>query len=163
MKKIYLFVSLICAAAGWSQNFADYASMTIKTAQDCEKAEPKVLECANYLLSTPATDDINALDATQFIMRWMEATPDHTFELGGDLFVAISSDTNIVARYLAAQATTAISYRSSDKQAFATKFASVFLEYCEKPENKVKLNSKLKKYIKARNDGTLSALLNKKE
>nr|WP_294776278.1 hypothetical protein [uncultured Flavobacterium sp.] len=161
MKNLCLFLILLTNFSCFSQDFSDYQYINIKTKEDCKNVEPKVIECANYLLSTPSTENANSLSAVQFIMRWMEATPEHTFELGGELFLSLSSDTYLVSRYLAAQAASAIKFGSTDKQNFKIKHTIAFLDYCEKPENKAKLNSKLKKYIKAKNENTLEALLAK--
>lgn len=161
MKTLFLFIifsSFICSA----QDFSNLESIPLNNSEDCKKAQPKVIESANYLLTTPAYENLNGLNATSFILAWMEKTPDYTFDLGGDLFMSISSDTNLVSRYMAAQAMVAIETGSIvDKTKFKFDYTSKFLNYCEKPENKVKLNSKMKKYIKAKNENNLPELLAK--
>lgn len=163
MKKIlfvlFSFSSFICMA----QDFSQLKSIPLNNSEDCKNAQPKVVECANYLLSQPAIEDLNSLNAAKFIMSWMEKTPDYTFELGGDVFTSVASDTNLVSRYLAAQSLVAINTVTiNDQQEFKYEYISTFLSYCEKPENKVKLNSRLKKFIKAKNEGQLKEMIAKK-
>lgn len=161
MKHSFLFFILLISSYCFSQDYSNYNKIKIETSEDCELVEPKVVECASYLLNSPIDENLNALNAIAFVMRWMEATPNHSFELGGELYMSISSDIDLVSRYLAAQAITAINFGSSDKPNFKSKYVSTFLEYCEKPENNVKVNSKIKKYIKAKNENKLSELLSK--
>ena len=162
MKKLlfvlFSFSSFICSA----QDFSQFQSIPLKKSEDCKNAQPKVVECANYLLSQPAVEDLNSLNAIRFIMAWMEKTPDFSFQLGGDVFASVASDTNLVARYLAAQSLVAINKGSiSDQQEFKNEYIIIFLSYCEKPENKVKMNSKLKKIVKAKDEGKLNEIVAK--
>ena len=163
MKKIILLlVFLSCSITGRSQDFSDLASIPLDNAANCKKAEPKVMECAQYLLSNPAAEDFANVNAMKFIMSWMEKTPDFTFELGGNLLKAIDSDASLIARYLASQAKTAINKGSiKNKEEFEIEYATLFLEYCEQPKNNVKLTSKLKKFIKAKNENKLKEALGK--
>lgn len=163
MRKLrFLPVFLFCSLMSMAQDFSELASVPLDNSENCKKAEPKVAECAQYLLSNPAVEDLPSLNAMKFIIGWMGKTPDYSFELGGDLLQEIVSDTNLMARYLASQSVVAINKGNiKNKQEFEMNYVTLFLDYCEQPKNNVKLTSKLKKYIKAKNENRLKEVLTK--
>jgi len=78
MKKIAL-IGLFLLAGTWSfsQQYKDYSKIPLKTADDCKKAEPEILEAANLVLKSPL-DDVNGILSMAFIVVWMENS-EHTF------------------------------------------------------------------------------------
>jgi hypothetical protein len=122
----------------------------------CKTAELKVLECSNFLLSKPLVEDLNSLNAVQFILKWMGQTPDYTFSFDDKLYTSIKSDMMLSGRYLASQSKVAIIDRPKDyDNEFQLKYITIFLEYCADPKNTVKPTSRIKKLIEAKQNGKL--------
>jgi len=165
MRKLF-FVSIFLAFAsivGVAQNFSKLESIPLKDSVDCKNAEPKVLECANYLLSTPCVEDRNSFLAFQFLFKWMEGTKDYTFSLGNLLVSVSKTDKELARRFVTCMAKTAITEdpESCEDEEFIVKYLTVFAEYCENPKYKVRQSSFIKKLIKAKNDNTLAEFIRK--
>ncbi|HXB39736.1 MAG TPA: hypothetical protein VNZ49_04290 [Bacteroidia bacterium] len=162
MKKFISLVLIFTTLNALSQNYSELKSIKLDDSLQCKNAEKKVLECSDYLLSTPCVENLKNLNACQFIIEWMEKTPDYTFGFDDAVYKSIKSDVILSGVYLASQSKIAIveKPRSTDIN-FKIKYVKMFLEYCEKPENKVKLSSKIKKLIAAKNEGKLKEALSK--
>ncbi len=163
MKKIYTLISLLIISVSSlsAQNYFGLEDVDLSDAESCRKAEPKVIEVSEYLLSTPCVENVKALTATAFIIDWMDKTEDYTFTLGDGLFDIITSDISLTGRYFAALAKTAIEMEEENADKLLLDATTLFLEYCENPKNKVKVKRKLKKYIDAKNNGTLQKMIKK--
>ena len=160
MRHLLLTVLItVAASVTFAQNFSKLESIPLTDSADCKNAEPKVLECANYLLSTPCVESKNSLLAAQFIFKWMTETKQYTFSIG-ELFVAVSkadkSDKELSRRFLACMAKTAITEKpeSCKDEEFTVKYLTIFAEYCENPDYKVPKSAFIKKMIKAKNSNT---------
>jgi len=155
-KLVLLLAIVIYSVSGFAQDFSNLKSLTLNDSIQCKKAESQVLECCNYLLTQPCNENLNSLEATQFIMKWMEHTPDYSFGFGDGISKSINSNLMLTSRYLACQAKVAINNKPKnyDKD-FQYDYIKMFLEYCEKPQNGVKITSKLKKLIEAKNEDKL--------
>jgi hypothetical protein len=62
-------------------------------------------------------------------------------------------------RYFAALAKTAIDMEEENADKLLFDATTLFLRYCENPKSKVKVKRKLRKYIDAKNNGTLKDML----
>lgn len=143
-----------------AQDYSTLKDIQLTDSKSCLEAQNKVVECCNYLLNSPCVDNITDLDATRFIMSWMDATPDFSFSFENGFFVSMKNDLNLTGRYLASMAKTAI--ESNIKQntvELQLQAITKVLEYAELPIHKVKITKKLKKYIDAKNNGTLKDLI----
>ena len=156
-------VAMLLLFAGYTveaQNYSELKKISLKDSLECKAAETKVLECSNYLLSKSCEEDLKSINATQFLLEWMGATPDYSFGLDDDLYKSIQSDLMLASRYLASQCKIAIADRPKEYDInFQLKFVTLFLDYCEEPKNNVKLNSKIKKLIEAKREGKLKEAL----
>jgi len=163
MRKLVLLLTIIFySGLGFGQDFSNLKSLTLKDSIECKKAESQVLECSNYLLTKPCVENLNSLNATQFLLKWMGQTPDYQFGFEDGLYKSVKSNLSLMGRYLACQATVAIKNQPKDYgQDFKFECIKMFLEYCEKPENGVKITSKLKKLIEAKNENKLMEALEK--
>ena len=159
MKYVFLTVLLtVFTSVGWSQNFSKLKSIPLKDSIDCKNAEPKVLECCNYLLTTPCAEETKKLLGA-FIVKWMFETSDYEFAMDR-LFVSVSKsggkDKTLGNMFAISMAKTALTDKiDSSNEDFKKKFLTTFIEYCENPDFKVKQSSFIKKMIKAKNDNTL--------
>jgi len=86
----------------------------------------------------------------------MGKTPNYMFGFDDQLYKSIKSNMMLLGRYLACQSIVAINEnpKTFDKD-FQYKYTMMFLEYCENPNNGVKVSSKIKKLIDAKNNDKL--------
>jgi hypothetical protein len=166
MKQLFIYVFLLLTGTTFSQemDLGYLTTIELEDSLDCKKAEPKALAAAEYVLSHPAKKDYNISCCSIFLIKWMEKTSDYTFTLGGGVGDAVLKDDDLFPVYLAAQVQTSIEDRieNGDDIDYQVKYTTLLLNYCENKENKVKINSKLKKFIEAKNNGTLKEMLAKK-
>lgn len=157
MKNLTLLIVLLAASFyAHSQDYSNLESIPLTDSSQCKEAESKVLECSDYLLSKPCVEDINSLKVVQFLLRWMGQTPDYMFGFDDILHKSIKSNMMLVGRYLACQSKVAINDKPKTfGNDFQLKYITMFLEYCEVPDNGVKMSSKIEKLITAKHNGTL--------
>jgi len=163
MRKLVLLLAIIVySVCGFSQDFSNLKSLTLKDSTECKKAESQVLECSNYLLTQPCVENLNSLDATQFLLEWMGETPNYQFSFEDELYKSVKSNLTLLGRYLACQATVAIKTQPKNHDIdFQFNYIKMFLEYCEKPQYGVKISSKIKKLIEAKNENRLLEAIEK--
>ncbi|MEN8228314.1 MAG: hypothetical protein ABFS38_09190 [Bacteroidota bacterium] len=147
----FLFASISLSA----QDYSNLSQIELKKAEDYSLQESKVEESTDFILSQPyKINQQNKLYCIQYILKWMEGTPDHTFNIGEDFVNFCGNDTELSTVYLASLAKSAVDEGVMDKssEGLSSNAKGVFLDYCEKPENKVKKNRAIKKALKERNN-----------
>lgn len=163
MKKVRISLLILIVSLSmnlFAQDFSTLKDIPLTDAKSCLDAQNKVVECCEYLFNSPCVSNHADLQATSFILRWMEATPDFTFSIESGFFTSLKGDINLSGRYFASIA--AIAIENAMKQntvELQLKAITKVLEYSELPANKVKITKKLKKYIDAKNNGTLKDLI----
>jgi hypothetical protein len=154
MKKPAFIISLLFVSLSLiAQDFSKLSEIELIKAEDYKPNEPLVLECADYILSQPyKTNELNKLTCVQFIMRWMEGTPDFTFNIGSDFVDFCVKDTELGSVYMASMAKAATDKGFEDKssEGITSSARELFLDYCSVPENNVKKNKAIKKALKER-------------
>lgn len=163
MKKINILIFLLIFTSTlnlFSQDFSKLKEMKLSDSLSCINAQPKVIECCEYLLKNPCTENLPSLNATSFIIKWMGATPNFSFSLEENIYKAIKSDLNLTSRYYAALAKVALE-NNYTTNCMELQFSAIteLLEYCELPKNNVKINKKLHKYIDSKNANNLKELI----
>ena len=83
MKKLFILtLGLVFVSFAYGQN--PYEDYKFETAEDCREFAPVVRDAADWLIQTPIDDDIyneqNRLYTVKFILDWMRATKDVTFD-----------------------------------------------------------------------------------
>jgi hypothetical protein len=152
MKKIIfiILISLSCTMS-FAQNFSELANAELKSKESCKAAESQVLTCANYLFSTPADQaELTRLNAIKFIMKWMEGTPDYTFDLGEKAMKLTNGETDLLSLYMAAMSKAVIENTtgklSSDE--IYNQAEKTLVNYCAIADNKIKPSKKIKQLLK---------------
>jgi len=150
--------------ATMAQDYSGLESIALDDKEDCTKNEKLVLECSDYILNSPADvimNDLNHLNAMQFIMRWMEGTPDYMFTLDEKIVKATKSETALLSVYMAAMCKFELENKAKSEDEDEVKYNSflIFINYCEDPAMNVKQNKAIKELIKARNENTLKEYL----
>jgi hypothetical protein len=159
--RVLLVMLIICSPLSLvAQDYSTLKDIQLTDSKSCLDAQAKVLECCDYLLKSPCIDNVTDLQATRFLISWMGATPDFTFSFENGFFASLKGDLNLSGRYVASMAKVAIENNITQNTVdLQLKAILKVLEYSELPINKVKISKKLKKYIEARNNGTLKDLI----
>ncbi len=157
-----LFVGFFSSAT--AQDLDNVDKIELKQAADYQQNESVALECAQYILSKPVdknNSDIKHLKAMQFLIRWMDGTPDYSFSIDASINKATESNPPLLVKYLASMVKYVLENKSDKDNAPAIKYNSflLFLTYCEGPANQVNINKEIKKLLKAREEGTLREYL----
>lgn len=164
MKSI-LLTALLCFFGFTSIMAQDYSGLEkieLKTKEDCRANDNKALECAKFLLSTPDVEEnLQCSFAILFLLRWMEATPDFGFTYERQVMDLFDKKSLLGGVYSAAIVKYSLENREKAKDAESVKLhsAEMFLNYCKNPDNKVKINKKMKKAIEALDSGKLAEFI----
>jgi len=160
---------LITAIAIWgitsvcySQDYSNLKDIVLKDKADYPKVDNQILECAKYILNTPMDDkNLNRFYSLQFMMRWMQGTPDYTFNIDETIGNIIKSNESLLGVYLACMANYMLENKVKAKDEKEVKYNSILLliNYCEASKNNVDMSSELKIMIKAKNENTLKEYL----
>jgi hypothetical protein len=127
----------------------------LATAADYRAAEPIALQVCNYILSTPTDDkSLPRLNGTKFLLDWMGGTPDYSFDLDKDVIKYFEKDIDLMGVYTASLTASAIQNKSvKDPKTLTSLAVKRFIAYISDNNNKVDLNSKLKKMIAMNQSG----------
>jgi hypothetical protein len=157
MKFAFLTIlAMLAALAGFSQSMPPIDSVRLATAADYRAAEPIALQVSNYILSTPTDEkSLPRLNGTRFLLDWMGGTPDYTFDLDKNVIKYFEKDLDLMGVYTASLTSVAIENKQLIKESKAITSLAVkkFIAYINNTNNKVDLNSKLKKMIEADQKG----------
>jgi hypothetical protein len=148
---VVMICTLFIAQLTFAQDFSELQKVEIKTKEECRSYDTKVLECANYILSTPNGDDINRLYASSFILKWMTSTPDYMFELG-DWNAKLSNKKDyLLAVFTASMVKFSLENKDKVNDKNEVKYGSykLFAEYCSKEKNIKNPSKEMKKFIEA--------------
>jgi hypothetical protein len=167
MKTKTLSIILLIFCFYFTINAQDYTKLEkiqLKDKSDYEKNESLVLECSNYILNSQfdvLDKDLNHTQSQLFIIKWMGGTPDYSFDIDERIGKATRSSSSLLGVYLAASVKYVLENKSKVSDKNEVKFNSilVFLNYCEDVSKNAKLNTELKKMIKAKHDNTLREYL----
>jgi hypothetical protein len=152
MKKIiFLFLIVLTSTMSFAQNFSELAKTEFKSKESYKPAESQVLTCANYLFNTPADQSqLNRLNAIKFIMKWMEGTPEYTFDLGENAIKLTNGESDLLRLYMAAMSKVVLENTtgklSSDE--IYNQSEKLLVNYCASADNKIKPSKKIKQLIK---------------
>lgn len=163
VKNLLLALFIIFSISIYAQNNIDYSQVKLEVDEDFKNAEPIVVNATDYILSNPVNDqDMKRLYAVQFVMAWMQGTPDYDFSL--DALDKLDSDIAQTTTYIASLAKSALENSTSknyDPIVVRNEAWKTFLDYSKDPKNNIKAKSKLQKMLKAYSNGQLEQELNK--
>lgn len=149
-------ISIFSTVSVKSQDYKELKDVVLTDSISCLQAQTQVLECCNYLLSTPCKQELNSLYASDYVIQWMSKTPNYTFTLHEKFYKAIEGDLLLTSRYYAVLAKVALESTTTltdDQLQF--KAISDFITYCCNTKYKVIPSKKLQKYIDAKKGNTL--------
>ncbi len=164
MKRLIAPFLLFAVITCFGQALPDFDAIRLVSPEDFKAAEPSVEEAANYQL-TVAFDknDISRLKALQFIIKWMQGTPDYMFTLDVVADKIIKGNDDMLGLYMACMSKYCLENKDAGKDAMKVRLGSVklLLQYCENDSNKVKMNKSLRKLSEANKHGDLENELKK--
>ena len=157
MKK---FLALTIAAGIAISSFAQssYSNIKLEEKEDYKIAEATVLKASEYLFTTKYDkEDLERLYAIEFIMKWMNGTPDFSFELNEKFTKPFLHETDLLGLYMGALAKFAIEHKDQAKDATTVNLNAVkiIIGYSSKPSNNLKQTGELKKMAAALKKGEL--------
>lgn len=137
------------ATPSFSQNFQKLKELRMIERKDYAKAEKSVTACCKYLLTSPIAQNDEKRNATaNFLFRWMEGTPDYTFDMDESAASLSQINRALVPVYMAAitQYTLEHKLKKGDKKVkeYAIRQVSA---YCENPKNGVELTDELRNWL----------------
>lgn len=154
MKKIILIIAIAFAHnLSFGQNFKELAKYEFKTVESYETEKNNVLICANYLFNNPANQsELNRLTSIQYIMKWMEGTPDYSFEISEKAMELTKGNSDLLGLYLAAMSKVVLENKDEElnNQEVYDMAEEILVNYCSNSNNKMKPSKKIKKIIKSR-------------
>jgi hypothetical protein len=151
MKKVFLCLVLVIYSLNlFAQDYTSLDSSQFKVKEDYVKAEPKVLECSNYLLSTPnEANNLNRLMAMEYILKWMEGTS-YTFEINANAVELTDGNKDLFGLYISTMPKVVLENKEVNLSAdeIHNRVVSLLIAYCKNENNNMKPTKKLKKLMK---------------
>ncbi|NHN24948.1 hypothetical protein FIA58_004585 [Flavobacterium jejuense] len=149
--KSFLVVLLfsVVSVASFGQEITDLENYPLKSIDDYKKAEPKVVECVDYLFSTPVSkEDKNRLEANKFIILWMTGT-DYTFSVDTKATELTEGNDALFTMYMAGMAKVVLESETKlSDDVIHNKVRDMLVAYCKEESNNCKPTRKLRKWMK---------------
>jgi hypothetical protein len=162
MKRILLICMFIFAGCSlFAQTLPQFNQIKLQTNKDYKSAEPQVVQTADFVLTTPIdTNSSMRTLAAQFLMKWMDGTPDYTFTLDENSTRFFLQNNGLMMVYVASMAKYAIQNKPHNSKDITINAIKNLLAYINNPANNVKKNNELKELSQANDHGELESFLN---
>jgi len=163
MKKLLFTIGVVLTLSlANAQTAPDYSKYPLDTEANIKKANDAALQTANYVLGTPINKDPQQrLEALQFLLMWMQGTPDYSFAID-NTFSLVGEDQQMMGLYLAAmikhQVDNKIKQGGPDVSVATLK---TIAEYIDNPAHNAKATGELKKMVEANKAGKLKEFVEK--
>lgn len=148
-----LFFVVFTSISVSGQNFKELAQHQFTSTEEYKAQEENVLKSTDYLFNNPYDkNDVTRLYCVQFIMNWMQGTPEYTFDIGEDAMKLTKGNSDFLGLYLAALSKTVL---ESPDQKFTSEqihqaAQDLLIDYSSKKENNLKPTRAMKKIMKNR-------------
>lgn len=155
--KPFIILALLYFTVGtaYTQVYSKLKKINFTAHSDYVKSEPLVMECVDFVLDGPPKEnETDKEDASKFIIRWMEGTPDHTFTIASDFTDLTGGREDLSGLYFASLVKATIENKSKSLylDEVNIKARDIYLDYCADPENKVRNTKAVKKLLKEREE-----------
>lgn len=151
MKKEILFIAFFISSLNlFAQDFTSLDVNSLQKAEDYVKAEPKVLECSNFLLNTPyEANNLNRLSAMNYILKWMEGT-DYTFSIDSKAVELTDKNNDLFGLYMTIMPKVVLENKGANlsNDEIHNRVVNLLIEYCKNEKNNMKPTKKLKQLMK---------------
>jgi hypothetical protein len=147
-----------------AQDYSKLDRIILKDKDDCAENEDLVLECSNYIIGSPINKidtDENRIKAVQFVMQWMEVTPEYSFIIDESIMEVASSNPSLLGIILVSMSKYVLENKDGSDDPNDIKYNAflTFIQYIENPDNDVTMTSDLQELIKARDENNLKDYL----
>lgn len=165
MKRLsFLFLIFVLSSSSiFAQELPDLSKIKLRKNNQYKPAEETVNQVINYLFSTP----INAKSkerqlAGEFLLKWMNGTPDHTFYIEEKETSFFNTDSDLLLMYMAGLAKHNLAHPEIKKQKDQVLGAlAITIPYLNAQDNKNSWNKELWQLNDAFQKGRLQAYLYK--
>ena len=162
MKKcLFTPLAILLSCVAFSQNMPQTDGIKLDTKENYRAVDTVALHAATYLLSTPIDrNNMNRLKAIQFLMKWMEGTPDYTFSITGNPVSLFVKDLDMMSVYMASLVSYAIQNKSvKDDHTIILNATKTLIVYLDNKSNNVNMTGKLWKLSDAEKKRELESYL----
>ena len=162
MKRILLICLFVFAGGNlFAQALPQFNQIKLQDNKDYKLAEPQVVQTADFILATPIdTNSTLRTTAAQFLMKWMDGTPDYTFTLDENSTRSFLQNNDLMMVYVASMAKYAIQTKPRTSKDITIHAIRNLLAYINNPSNNVKKTDDLKQLAQANDRGELENFLN---
>lgn len=164
MRKIILFLFLFFSTViySYAQEFPNLKNIKLNKKSHFKSAEPEVIKLVNYLFETPIdTKNHSRKEAGEFLIKWMNGTPDYIFVLEDKETVYFNTDADLMLIYMASLTKFMLENKSEKNQnAIILGAMKLALTYLNQQENKKKWSALLWQLNDANLHGKLTTFLN---
>ncbi|MBY0543280.1 MAG: hypothetical protein K2P75_07735 [Sphingobacteriaceae bacterium] len=164
MRKIILFLFLFFSTViySYAQEFPNLKNIKLNKKSHFKSAEPEVIKLVNYLFETPIdTKNHSRKEAGEFLIKWMNGTPDYVFVLEDKETVYFNTDADLMLIYMASLTKFMLENKSEKNQnAIILGAMKLALTYLNQQENKKKWSALLWQLNDANLHGKLTTFLN---
>jgi|GEM_PF-2919576 len=164
MKNLFIILLSTCLYSNvYAQKVPDYSSLEGGThEQNVARANEAALQSATYLLAMPPdTTNEDVKNAAAYMLMWMTATEEYSFELDEAGSVLYGGDRSLLSILLAAMVEYEMKH-PADKDNWSKvrlNAAKKLIAYAHKPANKIQMHEGLKKAAEADEKGELEKYL----
>ena len=162
MKKVILFFLLTLSLSySYAQELPNLKNIKLNKNSHYKDTEPIVLKVVNYLFETPIDKKNKArTDAGQFLIKWMNGTPEYTFYLEEKETNYFDTDSDLMLMYMAGLTKFTLENKSvKDQKALVLGTMTVTLPYLNNQENKKSWSKDLWQLNEANQKGKLEQFL----
>jgi hypothetical protein len=143
-----------------AQTLPNLDLVKLEVAADYGKAEPFVLQTANYLLNVKFDmENKDRVSAIRFLVKWMSGTPGHSFRMDETATKIAKGNEDVLGIYMAGMVKYTLEHKEEAKDFKQVKLHAIeyVIQYCQDETHKLKMTKNLKKLAEAKEKGTLSS------
>lgn len=162
MKKFILFFLLtVSLSYSYAQELPNLKHTKLNKNSHFKDTEPIVLKVVSYLFETPIDRENKArTDAGQFLIKWMNGTPEYTFYLEEKETNYFDTDSDLMLMYMAGLTKFTLENKSvKDRKALVLGTMRITLPYLNNQENKKSWSKDLWQLNEANLKGKLEQFL----
>lgn len=163
MKKIALFI--LCLSIGtcyaFAQDLPNLKHVKLTKNAHFKNSQPIVLKVTSYLFETPINKkNTSRTEAGQFLIKWMNGTPDYTFYLEEKETNFFNTDSDLMLMYMAGLTKFSVENKEvKDQKAIILGTMQLVLSYLNQQENKKNWSADLWQLNDANQKGKLKEYL----
>jgi hypothetical protein len=163
MKKIVLFfiVLILSTCYCFSQDLPNLKHIKLSKSAHFKNTVPIILKVTTYLFETPINKkNTSRTEAGQFLIKWMNGTPDYTFYLEEKETNFFNTDSDLMLMYMAGLTKFSVENKEiKDQKAIVIGAMQLVLSYLSQQENKKSWSAELWQLNEANQKGKLSEYL----